>query len=154
MEYATKLTLLSSKKHSKKANGGPVWTYRAGDIVSGDPRVAIMMCLGGRGRDMGVTELGAYCEGVIVRNAKEEIDQIHKTGKRCILVADLTHFPLITAYIDTRDQVDVFASDAQLDQYATDVIRVWRTYDQTKEIPYIPVNMQKSFVGLKILPRI
>jgi len=82
---------------------------------------------------------------------KQFIEKLKQTKSRCLLIIELNSFPFIKVKFDLRDQEEVNKADKDTDNFSKDIIRVWKTYDQTKEIPVITVNNDIMSSNLKIL---
>lgn len=146
------MMLIEMKEHSKKCDG-PAWFYRVTDATTLDVRDAMRVAFGISG-DQGpggskIRDLPARAEYSVLRNARAHVCACHKSGIRCMLVIELTNFPLVTVYVDRRDQIKMREGE-ELDKFDRDVIHAWQTYDQTKEVPVILANVN-SGAGLKIL---
>jgi len=149
---ALEMMLIEMKEHSKKCDG-PVWFYRVTDATTLDVRDAMRVVFGTCG-DQGpggskIRDLPARAEYSMLRNARAHICACHKSGIKCMLVIELTNFPLVVVYVDRRDQIKMRDGE-ELDKFDHDVIHYWKTYDPKKEVPAVLTNAN-SGAGLKIL---
>ena len=66
-----------------------------------------------------------------------------------LLVIELTNFPYINCYIDSRDQNSINGDES--DQFSKDVMSIWNN-PKDGYVGTICVNMNMPYTGLKLLP--
>ena len=123
-------------------------------LITTDPGEALKIAFG-----MPITELPAVHDLFIIQEMKEDITRCIKSGTPFMPVIDMTSYPEVIAYIDTRpaeDGTDQFSKDVLM---AYGKMKVWvENADSDCELDYtgiyyIVVNLHCSFTGLKFIPQ-
>jgi len=83
------------------------------------------------------------CEDWIVNHLSRLLLQ-----KRSILVIDSSKFPIMSCYIDTRDQ-ELLLKKYQDDEFYQKVLQLWKTYDRLYKIPTI-VLFNNGYMELRL----
>ena len=113
-----------------------------------DTTYALGVALGGEiGEKNNLKNLKPVWEHFISINMQSRIKIEHEKKKRCLLVVDITYFPSIKSYVDKRDQNSLIDGS----KFADDVSKLYNTYDMTKSVPMIIVNLNNSFTRLKLV---
>ena len=113
-------------------------------LTTTSPRFAVAAAMGqpmSKGNNIQYIDI----ESVIYKYYQKLIE---KHGNRCVIIVDLTNFPVILTRLDIRDQVEVCGDDD--DQFSKDMKHHFTTYDMEKEIPVVMVNMNITSTGLLI----
>jgi hypothetical protein len=126
------------------------------DVLSTNPAVAHAVAT--RTEIKTVTEVGGIAEAFVVNTHRVKIEQY---GRRCIIVLDMSAFPMLLSKIRTDDPNDETPGDTAstgdhvpkdpADTLEADLKNVWNTYSQAESIPMILVNSHAPFTGLKLI---
>lgn len=91
--------------------------------------------------------IGKFATDIIVKHFRKETNF---ENKRIMIIVDLTEFPILKTYIDTRDPQNLYSEP--YDDFSHKVIQTYDTYDQKTHIPVIFINMNIGFTGLRLIP--
>lgn len=125
--------------------------YWISDAMSSHAAVANAVALNIDSEAFGVIRsLDGKTEATIIKEYAQALQTYHVQKKqRVVIVIDLTELPHITVGVDIRDQKKVM--EGADDKFARDVVHTWQTYDMTKRVPVIYVNMKSHSTGLKLM---
>jgi hypothetical protein len=116
------------------------------DAVFADPGLAACVAAGQRvPGTRTIRDLDANAETQIMNCMKNLMKEVPDT-ERFMLVIDLSSFPYLTSLIHRG------VPEKDGNKFTGDVYNAWSTYDMSKEIPVIIVNVEIPHTGLKMLP--
>jgi hypothetical protein len=117
------------------------------DVISSIPEYAAAVSTGLplHGNKNQVKDLDQFAEAYILKTIMESTKTTDFRKK--LLVIELTNFPYITCYIDSRDQ-NVLNS---VDQFSKDVMNIWNN-PKDGYVGTICTNMNMPNTGLKLVP--
>lgn len=81
------------------------------------------------------------------------IDKVHRRGGRCLVLLDVSDFPLVRCYVDQRDQRDLHAEgnyEGGVLRFWKSVVSSWLSYDPAREVPAILNNVHLHAVLRRI----
>ncbi len=93
---------------------------------------------------------GWAAERYILDLTRTEWQTVHKDGDRCIVVMDLSDFPVAMAYVDRRDQRQVYGGDED-NEFSRDIAALWSVYDTMCSIPLLIANSCASQLTLLLV---
>lgn len=148
----------------------PIWTaHLITDVLSTNPAVAAACAMNTEFKT--VTEVGGFAELVVVQH---HLAEIKKYTRRCMVVLDMSAFPLLLSMIRTGNpdkEVNAKGEAISAEDVSTipasnhtnglrtespntltaDIKNTWNTYNQDESIPLIVVNQWVPFTGLKCI---
>ena len=99
------------------------------------------------GKENQLREVGDNIHATILNKIKPDVEKVHLLDQRCLVVINLTNFPILLAYVDTRDQCEVMPDD---DTFSKTVRETWLKYDLSTQVPTIYGNLHVPFTGIKM----
>ena len=119
------------------------------DAVSSNPEYAVAVSIGSPllGNKNQVKDLNKSAEMYILKTIMELTKTKDFTKK--LLVIEITNFPYINCYIDSRDQN--VENCKKSDQFSKDVMNIWNN-PKDGYVATICVNMNMPHTALKLIP--
>ncbi len=140
------------EEHSKHAQGGRAYLSHVTEVV--DAPVAYHTAAAKQtilGHDENqAARWGWGAEQYMLDLTRAEWMAVHKDGGRCIVVMDLSDFPVAVAYVDHRDQLQVLEDDDD-NAFLRDIAALWNVYDPTRCIPLLVANSRASQLTLLLV---
>ena len=145
----------SIKLHSNKSDitlaglKTNTFTFLICDAISSNPEYAVAISTGSplHENKNQIKDLDMSAEMYILKTIMESTKTTDFTKK--LLVIELTNFPYISCYIDSRDQN--IENCKESDQFSKDVMEVWNN-PKDGYIGTICVNMNMPHTALKLIP--
>jgi hypothetical protein len=102
-----------------------------------------------------LTDLSFAAEWGVMEKIWPHVDKVHQLGGRCLVVMELSRFPLLRCYVDERDQREVHRErdEEGADPFLKAVVSAWLGYDPEREVPEVIVNPNVPNTALKTLER-
>lgn len=121
-----------------------IYAYKVVDGIFTEPKYAIAVASGDGCSDF--IDIDARTQLILASTLLSKIKEIHKNGKRCLIVFIVSDFPYIHMRLDTRDQ-----SCDDSDNFFKDVHNLWSVYDITKSVPIIITNTKLPHTSLSLI---
>lgn len=117
--------------------------FQCMDGVFNSPLMANAVAIGETPDHVPFDDINMLAERKIVKHFRPLLDSF----RRQLIVIELQAFPYIQCHLDSENQREFNSGDNS--KFARDVVSVWETYDQSKEIPIIILNTDTGACGLK-----